>query len=241
MAKFRNVNTRFWNDAFISQLNPLDRYLFLYFITNEHTNICGAYELPIKYIAIETGIDTEMIPKMVKRLKGKVYYIDGWVWVVNFTKYQASGSKTVTDAIDDEMAKVPLKIREKILSLHSRDRVHIGYPYGSDTVTTNTTTLTNTNEGGVGETKEPFDLFFEAYPKRELKKKAREVWERKKLDSDLKVILEFIDKAKLTDRWKKGYIKQPPAFLTGECWNDDLDTYNDFIKKGSGSITLQQP
>lgn len=76
-----------------------------------------------------------------------------------------------------------------------------------------------------------FNQFWIAYPKKELKKKSQEIWKRKRLDSYLGVILEFITAAQKTDRWKKGYIKQPPAFLNGECWNDELSTYND---KSSG-------
>ena len=72
-----------------------------------------------------------------------------------------------------------------------------------------------------------FDQFWEEYPKKELKKKSLEIWKRKKFDVKLKVILDFIIKAKETDRWQKGYVKQPPAFLNGECWNDDLNSYND--------------
>ena len=72
-----------------------------------------------------------------------------------------------------------------------------------------------------------FNQFWEKYPKKELKKKSLEIWKRKKFDVKLKVILDFIIKAKETDRWQKGYVKQPPAFLNGECWNDDLNGYND--------------
>ena len=83
------IDTRFWSDNFISDLNPLDRYLFLYFLTNEHTNICGIYEVPLRRIADETGIEKEMLTKMMKRLKGKIEYIDGWVAIRNFAKYQS--------------------------------------------------------------------------------------------------------------------------------------------------------
>lgn len=75
-----------------------------------------------------------------------------------------------------------------------------------------------------------FDSFWNQYPKKELKKKSREIWERKKLDSRLEEILRFIQKAIETDRWKKGYVKQPTAFLNGECWNDELSSYGD-VKK----------
>lgn len=70
-----------------------------------------------------------------------------------------------------------------------------------------------------------FNQFYNSYPKKELKKKTKEIWLRK--NPPIKEILDFIEKAKLTDRWLKGYIKSPPAFLNGECWNDDLSAYKD--------------
>lgn len=70
-----------------------------------------------------------------------------------------------------------------------------------------------------------FDQFWEEYPKKELKVKARAIWNREKLDKYLQQILVFIESAKKTDRWKKGFIKQPTAFLNGRCWEDDLGAY----------------
>jgi len=77
-----------------------------------------------------------------------------------------------------------------------------------------------------------FNVFYEAYPKKERRKEAQAIWTRKSLDKHLKVILAFIIKAKKSDRWKRGYIKQPPTFLNGECWNDDLESYED-TRQGS--------
>lgn len=85
-----------------------------------------------------------------------------------------------------------------------------------------------------------FNQFWNAYPKKELKKKSQEIWKRKKLDSSLGVILEFITAAQKTDRWKKGFIKQPPAFLNGECWNDDVSTYNDRVGSQGKSVAIIQ-
>lgn len=114
MAKQRYVNTKFWSDSFISELNPLDRYLFLYFLTNEHTNIAGVYELPLKTISFETGIELDMLKKMLKRLTGKIEYIDGWVCIKNFQKHQSAESTTVKRGIEIEMSKIPDNIKKKI-------------------------------------------------------------------------------------------------------------------------------
>lgn len=80
-----------------------------------------------------------------------------------------------------------------------------------------------------------FELFWSAYPKKEQKKKSYDIWKRKKLDTNVSQILEFVSKAKNTDRWKKGFIKNPTTFLNGECWNDDLSSYGD-----SGSVERER-
>ena len=45
--KQRYVNTRFWNDTYVSSLDPIEKLLFIYLLTNEHTNISGVYEPPL--------------------------------------------------------------------------------------------------------------------------------------------------------------------------------------------------
>lgn len=132
MAKNRYIDTRFWHDTFVrDHLNPLDRYLFLYFLTNDKTNISGVYELPISMIANETGLDNEMLLKMIQRLVGKIHYIDGWIYIVNFQRYQNYKSPKIQIGIETEMSKIPLKIKDEIVKLNKSG---IGYLYGIDTI-----------------------------------------------------------------------------------------------------------
>ena len=41
MAKFRYVNTRFWDDSYVAELSPLEKLAFLYLLTNSLTTIAG--------------------------------------------------------------------------------------------------------------------------------------------------------------------------------------------------------
>lgn len=107
MAKERIVNTRFWNDSFVSELDPLGKLLFIYFITNEHTNISGIYELPLKIAAVETGIDQTMFVKMMPVLEPKIIYKDGWVIIPNFQKHQHYESGNVHKGIQRELTLIP--------------------------------------------------------------------------------------------------------------------------------------
>lgn len=122
MAKERIINTRFWSDSFIVELNPLDRYLFLYLLTNEHTNICGIYELPLKRMSDETGIEKEMLMSMIKRFGDKVQYIDGWVAMKNFAKHQRDNA-SVKIGIANAVKLIPPEIMKQLKGFSSLSTV----------------------------------------------------------------------------------------------------------------------
>jgi hypothetical protein len=113
MAKQRIINTRFWSDTYVVNLDPLEKYLFLYFLTNEHTNICGIYELSTKTMANETGLEEKTVQKMIKRLKGKVYYVNGWVYIRNFSKHQRE-NESIKIGVSRAMSLVPPEVLLKI-------------------------------------------------------------------------------------------------------------------------------
>lgn len=70
-----------------------------------------------------------------------------------------------------------------------------------------------------------FEEFWSIYPKKEKKKTTKDIWSRRKLGLKATEIIEFVKKARETDRWQRGFVKQPTTFLNGECWNDDLSSY----------------
>ena len=129
MLKYRIVHTKFWSDNYIASVDPLEKLLFLYFITNQYTNISGIYELPLKQIAMDTGIDRDNLEKVfLPRLAiaNKIYYADGWIKVVNFQKWQNTKSVTVQKGIENEIAMVPKNVLDKLKSME--------YAYPMDTV-----------------------------------------------------------------------------------------------------------
>lgn len=117
MAKSRMINTKFWDDNYTSNLDPIEKLLFLYLLTNTSTNICGVYEIPVKKIAMETGIDKDMVLKILERFSkdSKAFYIDGWIWLVNFIKNQNQRSPLVKKGIENELEAVPSHIKEKVI------------------------------------------------------------------------------------------------------------------------------
>lgn len=95
MAKYRYVNTKFWTDGYVSTLDPTERLIFLYLLTNPSTSICGIYEITLRRVAFDTGIDQSVITIILNRLEkdGKVMYRQDWVAIKNFIKHQTVNPK----------------------------------------------------------------------------------------------------------------------------------------------------
>jgi hypothetical protein len=124
MAKQRYINTRFWDDTYISSLDPIEKLLFIYFITNPLTEISGAYEIQLKRVALDTGIDRDMVQKILNRFadEDRVIFRDGWIFVTNFIKHQSDNEK-INTGIQKLVSECPEWIQ---------DRVSIEYGYRID-------------------------------------------------------------------------------------------------------------
>ena len=129
MGKNRMVDTKFWEDNYISDLTSNQKYLFLYFLTCPSSNIAGIYEITIKKISFETGLPKGEIEDILKQFSDdkKIYYFDGWVYLKNFEKYQVErGSSKIIIGVDNIKKKLPNKIKEKIANIS--DNISYEYP-----------------------------------------------------------------------------------------------------------------
>lgn len=118
MAKSRMVNTIFWEDNYTANLDPIEKLLFLYFLTNTSTTISGIYQITLKKVAVETGIDREMVEKLLKRFEvdNKFFYREGWLGIKNFIKHQNQESPMVKKGIERELENCPDFIKDLVLN-----------------------------------------------------------------------------------------------------------------------------
>jgi len=116
MSKQRIINTKFWIDDYSANLDPIEKLLFLYFLTNPYTEICGIYEIPLKHIALETGIDREMVLKIIARFEKdkKVFYRKGWVAIQNFAKHQAN-NPSVSKGVERGLNAIPISVLDELV------------------------------------------------------------------------------------------------------------------------------
>jgi len=115
-SKNRYINTHFWDDTYIIDLDPIEKLLFLYSLTNPLTNISGIYEISLKRIAFDTGIDKDMVKKIFARFedKKKMKYQDGWICITNSIKHQKL-NPNITKGIISDMETSPLFMRNWLI------------------------------------------------------------------------------------------------------------------------------
>jgi len=119
------IQHRFWSDGWVRQLNALDRYLFLYLLTNERVSITGIYELPLDIMANESGIDEKDLRiSMLSRLEPKIYYREGWVIIINYPKHRVSNSPKYLTGFSRAFSSLPRPIQD----------IAKGYGYPIDTI-----------------------------------------------------------------------------------------------------------
>lgn len=104
MAIYRQVYMTFWTDPkVVNDFTPEDRYFYLYLITNNHTNLCGCYEVSIKQMAWETGYNEDTVSRLLTRLMqlNVIRYCEKTkeVLLLNWHKYNWNKSPKLVKAI----------------------------------------------------------------------------------------------------------------------------------------------
>jgi hypothetical protein len=123
------VQNRFWSDGWVRQLNALDRYLFLYLLTNGRAGRTGVYELPLDLMASESGIDErDLKGSMLHRLEPRIVYKEGWIFIVNYPKYLIGDGPKFWSGVRNSFKELPEKIQALAKdSGYPMDRLSIPY------------------------------------------------------------------------------------------------------------------
>ncbi len=135
MANYRNISMSFWEDSkVVDDFTPEDRYIYLYCMTNPHTNLCGCYEVSIKQIARETGYNEDSINHLLRRLDTahNVIRYDAAskeLLLVNWAKYNWSGSDKLNKPLLAEIRKVKCDRFRSYLADRYNDRSNVVQPY----------------------------------------------------------------------------------------------------------------
>lgn len=128
MAIYRHIHIDYWQDGFILDLTPEEKYFYIYLMTNSKTSQCGIYELPKRIIETETGYNRETVEKLIKRFEEykKIVYCNETkeVFLKNWIKHNMTQSPKVKRCIEKELKEVKSKV---LLDLFLKECNKYGY------------------------------------------------------------------------------------------------------------------
>lgn len=102
MSKSRTIQTKMWTDTWFEGLDVSQKLLFIYLLTNEKTNMLGIYEISIRKMSFDTGIDKDTINKTLEQFKkdDKIFYKESHIIISNFLKNQSYNPNMKKSAIN---------------------------------------------------------------------------------------------------------------------------------------------
>ena len=141
MAERRTVMTNFWSDSKVAEMSTDERLLFLYFLTNSHTNMCGCYEISMKQVSFETGLSDGRVGTAIKSLADVdqiLAYSEATkeILIVNWYKYNWNCSSKLRTGIRREIGMVKSDYYKAYLlaRFNGEDTSYVPYGYMIDTV-----------------------------------------------------------------------------------------------------------
>ena len=110
MAIYRALQVSFWQDEFVIELTPEEKFFYVYLMTNSKTAQCGIFYQSKKLIEVEIGYSRDTIDKLIDRFisYGKILYSPSTkeFMIVNWIKHNFINSKNTITCINKELKSV---------------------------------------------------------------------------------------------------------------------------------------
>ena len=161
MAVYRHIHIDYWQDGFVLDLTPEEKYFYIYLMTNSKTSQCGIYELPKRIIETETGYNRETVDKLLNRFveykKIKYCKETGEIFLINWLKHNKISSPKVKKCVYTELKKIKsidminLFLNECNKYGYTLDESEIKINMGMDRVSIPIPKVENNFEHGYGE------------------------------------------------------------------------------------------
>lgn len=142
MEVFTKVERGYWQDEFILELTPEQKFFYLYLMSNSKVNTLGAYVFPLTMSTVELGYNKETVLKLLDHFAqvGKIIWDETTkeVFLLNWPKRNWNRKTATLRALkkDVDALKSPV-LREKISDMLSA--------FSSDSTEESTEEQTGTN------------------------------------------------------------------------------------------------
>jgi hypothetical protein len=131
MGTHRYIATSFWDDEWVQTLDPSEKLLYLYLMTNPLTNIAGIYKITEKRMTFDSGFNKDTLHGIFAKFEkaGKAYRMGEYVILPSWPKHQNWQSK---DDIKAGITKILYSLSDKELIFIS----WIGYKFPIEDILT---------------------------------------------------------------------------------------------------------
>lgn len=122
MSKQRIIKDEIWDDEWFYDLDPSEKLIWIFLLTNPRSNIAGVYKINTRWIANLTGFDKDVVKTILGRFvsDGKIVYEDDWIALVNFYKHLVYKNPSVAQGIKrigEEMTGCPQPVYSVYLTI----------------------------------------------------------------------------------------------------------------------------
>lgn len=152
MAIYRNVSLTFWEDnKVVDDFTYKDKYFLLYLLTNPHTNLIGCYEVSIRQMSNELGLEKSEVEELLTRMEQVhkvILYAEETkeILIKNWHKYNWTKSEKLLKKVESLIQYIKNeKLRRELEEILKKYRVSIGYVYPRDTSVSVSDTTININ------------------------------------------------------------------------------------------------
>lgn len=90
MGGQRYIDVSFYDDAWVQELDPSEKFMYMYLLTNPLTNIAGVYKITPRRMSFDTGFNVDTIKHILHKFEaaGKVYTKGEYIIMKNWCKHQ---------------------------------------------------------------------------------------------------------------------------------------------------------
>lgn len=235
--KTRIIQTRFWDDDTVQSVSSDARLLWIFLLTNKELGMTNYVRIPDRFIEHYLSFTTQQLTKAKKELEGtgKILFIEPWIYIRNLEKENKyKDSPKLEQPYKKELACVPEKIVRSFNAIIKRKYSAMDTTINS-TMDSSHKQKTKNNKPKRGECeggdKKPkknyegeFEKFWDTYPKKVGKKKAKEVYTRlvEKDPSLSELVLSGLRRQlPLFNRTEARFIPHPTTWLNQGRWEDE--------------------
>lgn len=111
----RMIDTATWDDPWFADLDPDAKLMFLYLLTNRRSTAAGAFEITLRHMAFETGLEPARIDAALDALGDRVVWWPEYrvIWIRNFYRHQAANENFAKSA-QKFIADLPVPVQQAI-------------------------------------------------------------------------------------------------------------------------------